>query len=121
MKSNRGKKKNECCDSFMGFNPDGSLTCNECGNEWVPFLRNLGGSGRKARLKGLVRLTLLRNRDRGPMSSAEIVDYIKAMKYRNAPTTNQVSNFCSADPHILKTEAHPTATWKIVFDDLGER
>ena len=114
MKLNRGK--NDCCDSFMSFNTDGSMVCNECHNEWLPPIR--GNKGRKTRLKGLVRLTLLRNRHNGPMTSMQIAEYIKDMKYRTSPTLYQISNYCSSDPHIMKIENKSGAEWRIIFKDL---
>jgi|6_EtaG_2_1085325.scaffolds.fasta_scaffold163399_2 hypothetical protein len=120
MKSNHGVK-NDCCDSFMSFNTDNSLTCNECGNEWLTMSGGLGGSSRRKRLRGLVRLTLLRNRHKGPMTSAQIREYIRGMKYRNSPSINQISNFCSSDPYIVRTNNVSLAEWKIIFDEHGGR
>ena len=110
----------DCCNSYLSGNTDGSYTCNECGNQWLPFCVNLGSANKKRRLRSLVRLALLENQG-DSLTSTQIMEYIKGMGHRNVPTTHQISNFCIIDPHIVRNRAVRNSSgniyeWKIVHE-----
>ena len=112
-----GRRVKDCCNSYLSGNTNGSYTCNQCGNEWLPFCVNLGSANKKARLRSLVRLALLENQETS-LTSAQIVEYIKDMGHRNIPTTHQISNFCVIDPH---SKGKPNLSeWEIVLEPQVE-